>query len=376
MAQTQDKPLQISIAVCARRWSQQIEILLESLREQKPTEEFALREIFFVWNSEPSVISSSSKFLEAYLRDHWHPSLVDVNQIGETRIGIPHARNAALARAIEADDRFLAFVDDDCFVWPTWLTEMTSSVTRYQADVVAGGWRIAPAAIPSSWLPDYQFGPKHYQPFFTDASSGEHLRHAYTRNVIFSIASVRGLPAEHQLFVEDLDGAGGSDVMFFHWLSHFGGKIVYAPEAVVTETYADDRLRLRWHFLRRIRTTQNRLIRRKMTMEPLGLVSGGLRTLLEIGWKIPIALFGVGLTPFFPWFRSWIGEIVLKSAPYFAWFLLVVGIRYREYLKGFSWIVRQSPVDEDASLKWQRPDSLQHASETRPRFGARPHRAD
>lgn len=335
LAQTANKPAPMSVAVCARRWSEDLKKLLESLRDQQTHEDFFLREILIVWNSEPSTSSCSRSKLSAYLQDFWHPPLVNVNQIEEARLGIPHARNAALARAMEAGDHFLAFVDDDCFVWPNWLSELTGSVIRFQADVVAGGWRIAPSGIPSSWLPDYQFGQKHYQVYGKDAVRGDLLRHAYTRNVILSLQTVRSLPAERRLFAEELIGAGGSDVMFFHWIWHFGGKIAYAPQAVVTESYSGDRLRLRWHFLRRIRTTQNRLARRKITMEPLGLGFRGVRALMELGWKLPIMVFAITLSPFFSPIRSWIGEIVLKSAPYIAGLLLISGIRYREYSKSF-----------------------------------------
>lgn len=68
----------------------------------------------------------------------------------EPERGISFARNRAVALADDCD--YVAFVDDDEVVAPTWLDELLSTQQRFDADAVAGRVTAEYEYEPPSWL--------------------------------------------------------------------------------------------------------------------------------------------------------------------------------------------------------------------------------
>jgi succinoglycan biosynthesis protein ExoM len=159
----------------------------------------------------------------------------------EPKRGIAQARNRALEEIGDAD--FIAFIDDDEVPKETWLDELLSAQSKFQADAVAG------PAIPSftedvpEWIrkSDFFDKPAHV--------SGESLAWCTTGNALVVrkvLGQITGFDNRFQL-------TGGEDVHFFMRIRLAGFKIVWSEEAVVSETISSERANVKWLILRAYR---------------------------------------------------------------------------------------------------------------------------
>lgn len=153
----------------------------------------------------------------------------------EPRRGIPFARNRAVALAAGAD--FVVFIDDDEVPHYRWLAELVAVQRRTGADVVTGPVLPRFAAPPPAWAVRGRFYERRRFP------TGQRLDYARTSNVLIS-ASI--LNAHAGPFDVRFGLTGGDDTHFFMraWLE--GARIVWADEAVVTETVPPSRVTVRW----------------------------------------------------------------------------------------------------------------------------------
>lgn len=69
--------------------------------------------------------------------------------VHEPRNGLVHARNTGVRHAT---GRFIAFLDDDAVPTPTWLSELTSGLERYQSAVAGGSVTLHLGCDPPRWL--------------------------------------------------------------------------------------------------------------------------------------------------------------------------------------------------------------------------------
>ncbi len=152
----------------------------------------------------------------------------------EKRRGIPSARNAAVAAALDSD--WLAFVDDDETPEPRWLEELLRVQREQAADVVTGP--VVPRFVqkPPRWIVEGRiFAPE-------PLPEGTLLTTAYTNNVL---VRTRELAALTSLFDERLT-PNGEDTELFGRLADGGARVVWAPGAVVHERVPAERARLGW----------------------------------------------------------------------------------------------------------------------------------
>jgi succinoglycan biosynthesis protein ExoM len=161
----------------------------------------------------------------------------------EKRRGIPQARNAAVALALERAD-FLAFIDDDEVPEPGWLAELLRVQRWCDADAVAGRVRPRFEAGAPEWIERGGFfeAVRH--------ATGERLDRAFTHNVLVRCSALARL---HSLFDERLALSGGSDHELFRRLAACGGRIVWADDAVGEALVPASRARLRWLLAREFR---------------------------------------------------------------------------------------------------------------------------
>lgn len=154
------------------------------------------------------------------------------------------ARNGALAHS-HAD--FLAFIDDDEVAAEDWLFHLTQKMEEDTADVVLGPVEAVYAPNAPAWMRAQQVHST--APVWTH---GE-ITTGYTCNVLIKCktARIRGLS-----FDLSLGKSGGEDTKFFHDIFERGGKITFAPKALVYEDVPDDRARLGWLVRRRFRMGQ------------------------------------------------------------------------------------------------------------------------
>ncbi|WP_412535210.1 glycosyltransferase [Mesorhizobium sp. BAC0120] len=160
------------------------------------------------------------------------------------------ARNACLDH-VTGD--FLAFIDDDETASKEWLTELLAVAEDTGADAVLGPVHAVYSDEAPVWMRKGDFHST--APVWVN---GE-IRTGYTCNVMLRHASsfVAG-----RRFDLGLGQTGGEDTEYFTHLHRAGGKIAFAPRAVVHETVPGSRARLSWLTKRRFRfgQTHGRLI--------------------------------------------------------------------------------------------------------------------
>jgi len=157
----------------------------------------------------------------------------------EPRQGIPVARNRAIdeARAIDPAADWVAFVDDDETVDPSWLIALARAAAESHADILTGPARpVLPEPVPRWALQTHAYD----QPSHPDGSI---LHEAYTNNVAVR-ASLLGTSSCR--FDERLLMTGGSDTHLFRSLARKGHRIQWCAEAVTMEHYPHSRLTRRW----------------------------------------------------------------------------------------------------------------------------------
>jgi succinoglycan biosynthesis protein ExoM len=152
------------------------------------------------------------------------------------------ARNAALDAT---STPLLAFLDDDEYAAPDWLSNLIA--LRQGAEAVFGACEANYPDDAPSWLRTCDFHSNRLP------ENGRIIDTGYTSNVLIDMGFVR---ASGLAFDPLLGETGGEDTLFFHALHKGGGTLRYAPSAVVHEDVVASRLNLTWVRLRRYRAGQ------------------------------------------------------------------------------------------------------------------------
>ncbi|MFQ5490753.1 MAG: glycosyltransferase [Phycisphaerae bacterium] len=161
----------------------------------------------------------------------------------EPRRGIPFARNTAVARA-GADVDCIAFIDDDEVPEPNWLDELLRVMQQYDADVTAGPVLSDFEEPPPEWAVRGRFYDRARFP------TGTVRDRAFTGNILFRR---RVFDAMDRHFDESMALIGGSDSHFLQRVHRAGFKIVWADEAVATESVPASRVSAGWLLRRSFR---------------------------------------------------------------------------------------------------------------------------
>jgi len=200
------------------------------------------------------------------------------------------ARNACLEAA---DGDFVAFVDDDEVVSEGWLRALLEKAQASGAAAVLGPVRAIYEPDAPAWMVEGDFHST--MPVFV----GGEIRTGYTCNVLIRwVAPFRALR-----FNTALGRSGGEDTDFFYRLTGLGGKIDYAPEAVVEEPVPAARASMDWLTKRRLRFGQTH-----------GMLLGAprLKSLPVVMAKISFCCVMAGLTAFSPVLRrrNWLRAVL------------------------------------------------------------------
>lgn len=154
------------------------------------------------------------------------------------------ARNACLDNST---GHYLAFVDDDETVSRTWLVQLLDTAQTTGADVVLGPVRAEYTLSAPNWMRRGDFHST--RPVWVD---GE-IRTGYTCNVLIDLT--RPVVCNRR-FNLALGRTGGEDTEFFRHMHADGGRLAYAPDALVFEPVPEKRARLAWLAKRRFRSGQ------------------------------------------------------------------------------------------------------------------------
>ena len=154
------------------------------------------------------------------------------------------ARNACLDNST---GHYLAFVDDDETVSRTWLVQLLDTAHATGADVVLGPVRAEYTLSAPNWMRRGDFHST--RPVWVD---GE-IRTGYTCNVLIDLTRP---VLFNRRFNLALGQTGGEDTEFFRHMHADGGRLAYAPDALVFEPVPEKRARLAWLAKRRFRSGQ------------------------------------------------------------------------------------------------------------------------
>lgn len=177
----------------------------------------------------------------------------------EQEPGIAPARNRALSEAKNAD--FLAFVDDDETVHPSWLAELLKSQKRNNAHFVQGPVIMSAEDKKEQWWIDTLL-------FKLKTFPDDTPRHeAWSNNVLIDMDFIR----KHELqFDPALRFDGGEDTLFFQQMHEKGAKGIFASKAIVYEVQPKERLNWSWALKRQFRNGNTRAMIARKTKTVLG----------------------------------------------------------------------------------------------------------
>ncbi|RYE09999.1 MAG: glycosyltransferase family 2 protein [Hyphomicrobiales bacterium] len=159
------------------------------------------------------------------------------------------ARNISVARNAcldAADAEFIAFVDDDETVTPTWLLALYAEALRTGADAVLGPVEAVYDPSTPDWM---RRGDFHST--LPVIVKGEILT-GYTCNVLIRRSEL----SRPLRFDIGLGTSGGEDTDYFTRLYERGGRLVFAPDALVREPVPAGRASFGWLLQRRLRAGQ------------------------------------------------------------------------------------------------------------------------
>lgn len=194
----------------------------------------------------------------------------------ETRPGISHARNAAVALALDNKPDFIAMLDDDEWPAPGWLRALLDVQTEMEADVVAGPVLPEFAQIPPSWM--------RREGLFGTAQQADRSKGVFyaSGNFMAKRACFEQLmPAP---FDKDFALSGGEDLVFFRNLATHGYRMIWAADAIVHEIVPPDRMTVAWLLQRQVRRGNlNVIVQRRF--EP-GIINEAVRLAKTAGLLI------------------------------------------------------------------------------------------
>jgi succinoglycan biosynthesis protein ExoM len=230
----QERDVRIDICVCTYR-RPELEDTLQSIGTLRLPEGATARVIVADNDTEPS---ARDLVYRTASRLPFHVSYV---HCPASNISI--ARNACLDAATGG---LLAFLDDDETVSPDWLIALLRTAGETGADAVLGPVEAVYGDAPG-WMKRGDFHST--APVWV---AGE-IMTGYTCNVLLH----RSSPAlAGRRFNLALGRTGGEDTEYFSRLHEAGGKIVFAPDAIVRERVPANRARLSWLARRRFRMGQ------------------------------------------------------------------------------------------------------------------------
>jgi succinoglycan biosynthesis protein ExoM len=171
-----------------------------------------------------------------------------VTYLHAPQANISIARNALLDHARITGARLLVYLDDDETVEQNWLLHLVQAWKDTGAGAVLGpvSAHYQPAA--PQWM-DHARAHDTLPVFDKNGT----VTSGYTCNVLVDLVD----PAAEHLRFNPLRGrSGGEDSAFFAEFIANGGRIAFAPKAMVHETVPADRARLVWLLRRRYRMGQ------------------------------------------------------------------------------------------------------------------------
>jgi succinoglycan biosynthesis protein ExoM len=227
-----DSAPRIVVCIPTYRRPAQLAALLARLRVQHDAPAFRI----LIGNNEDRALSTYAELVDAALPAF---EVLDV-----TTRGVSAVRNAMVKACLGRGDDldWIACIDDDQVPAEDWLHRLVEAGERHRADLVGGPVlkTVAESTFWSRSAADTSYLPQAEGLTDTLNEAG---------NLLLSVPFLRGLGRAP--FSLDFGRTGGEDYEFFLCARQRGARIVWAPDARVTEALPADRLTFRgyvWRF--------------------------------------------------------------------------------------------------------------------------------
>ncbi|MEP7455319.1 glycosyltransferase [Phyllobacterium sp. SB3] len=171
----------------------------------------------------------------------------------ESRLGISFVRNRVLDFAISSGCDLLTFADDDEVVEPDWLVQLLAERDSADLDIVGGPVRLSSVENISVWKRMIWQAIKNMmnkgemETYSKRASGAADKLWIATNNWMGDLDFFRSTGLR---FDEGLGLNGGEDWKLYRQAKKAGAKTGWAPNAIVYETAAPERLTLAYQFKR------------------------------------------------------------------------------------------------------------------------------
>jgi len=230
--------------------------------------------------------------------------------------GLSNVRNEILKRAISLNPTFIASIDDDEYVTPEWLNELTKTIVKNKADIVLG-----------TVIPDFEKKVPIYiaKYFLASEIPDQSQLKAMDKSANYMIRT--SFVTKNKLsFDVRFNTTGAEDTFFGVQAVKKGAKIFWAAKAIVYETIPESRSTFPWLFKRTYRsaiTYTYILILEKQYLKILKKIMVsfiyffiGIVSLLLLPFNIKERYYGA-----------------LKLADSFGGFAALFNVKYHEYSK-------------------------------------------
>jgi hypothetical protein len=225
----------VVVTVCTCRRPHGLQRLLAELRDIDAASPFSVVVV------ENDAGTEGLSICQAMTRDYPWP----LTCVVEPEPGICHARNRAVAEALNQQPDFIAILDDDEWPCRSWLRELTRVQSETGADIIGGPVVPVPADASEHWW----LLARHYG-LMRDLPDG-------TACMLYGAGNFLARRSCFELLARPFDPAfnetGGEDLHFFLRLERLGVQMRWAANAIAYESVPPQRLTRKWLLARQVR---------------------------------------------------------------------------------------------------------------------------
>lgn len=156
-----------------------------------------------------------------------------IEYIHEPNAGVSNARNAAMKQACTS--RYIAFLDDDMCVSPSWLSSLLETSKTYEAGLVFGPTY---AVMPNKDDPSNRYMEPFFERVLPLENDGIIEKTLGTGGCLIDLAYCQ-IP--NPPFNPDLNERGGEDDIFFDHLKQTGTRVAWSTQAISFENVPKSR---------------------------------------------------------------------------------------------------------------------------------------
>jgi len=183
-----------------------------------------------------------------------------ITAMSETSSGISAVRNAVANKALSLNPDFVAFMDDDEWPEPQWLSELLRVQAEFDADLVGGPTR---PEFPTHANPELLDNP--YYGADLGLADGSACQLQAGGNFMIRASVLRQYAPE--FFHEAFTHSGSEDLAFFTQLDSDGYSMRWAANAIVHEPVPESRLAPEW-LRQRVVNIHNSRVRVMQHLQP------------------------------------------------------------------------------------------------------------